>query len=62
MPHISADVERQRPLADRADQQRVGAGPALVAGHVQAGRVALGEVAQRVQVGRIGLGGDARRV
>ena len=46
------DVERQRPLADRLQQPRVGALPALVPGHVQARRDAVGVVVQRVQIRR----------
>ena len=46
------DIERERLLADRLDQARVGAGAALVSGHVQPGRASRRVGAQRLQVGR----------
>jgi hypothetical protein len=63
-PHQRGDVERERALADRLDETGVGAGAALVAGYVQARRIAPGELAQRVEVGGVGLardeGGESR--
>ena len=46
------EVERQDLIAERLAQRRVGAGPALVAGDVEAAGVALGVGDQRVEVGR----------
>jgi hypothetical protein len=54
-PHQARDVEREGALAERVVQPRVGTRPALVAGHVQARRVALGPGAEGVEVGRVGL-------
>jgi hypothetical protein len=51
-------------VAERLDEPGVGARAALVAGNVQARRVAPGEFAQGVQVGGVGLacdeGGESR--
>ncbi len=46
------DVHAQRELADRLDQPRRGARPALVPGHVQARGVAIGVLDERVQIRR----------
>ncbi len=54
------DVEPQRRLAERLAQRRVGARPALVAGDVEAARVAVGVGDERVEVGRRGPGPSAR--
>ncbi len=49
------DVQAQRALADRLREAQVGARTALVAGHVQARRVALGVLDQCVQIGSLFL-------
>ena len=56
MPSISAGMSSasaRSPIA--STQARVGARAALVAGHVEAARVALGVGAQRVEIGRLAL-------
>ena len=53
------DVERERALAERLEQARVRARAALVAGHVEAARVAGGVRAQRVEIGRVRLAGQS---
>ena len=55
------DVERERALADRLAQRRVGARPALVPGHVEAAGIARRVGAQGVEVGRLSACGRARR-
>ncbi len=49
-------VEQQRLLAERPRSARVGAAAALVAGDVEAARVAAGAVEQRVEVRRLDAG------
>ncbi len=51
----SRDVERQSPRAEGLEQSLVGALAALVAGHVQARRVARGVGEEGVEIGRLGL-------
>jgi hypothetical protein len=65
-PHVDSagergNVERQRPLADRLGEARIGRRTALVPRHVEATRIALGVGAEGVEVGGIELGARRRR-
>ena len=61
MPHVSAGMSSASGARRAPRPGRVGAGAALVAGHVEAAGLARGKGAQGVEVGRAGLG-HGRRV
>ena len=61
MPYVSAGyVERQRLLADRLHQPRIGARAAGVTGHVEASRIPGGVGAKRVEIRCAALVGHLR--